>query len=205
MAALAGALERHGLALRRAKAPWHMTAPSKIMLRIGGAAFASMANEHVEFRKSEALEVAVLANETVLRGEPEAVGRAHALCAEVYGPRPVLQTFAADSRDLESQIKRVWSIYLEQPRAHRHAARLEARVREIAAGLSAKNLPWDEWQTIYRMLLQLDRALRGDPALLDQAALEEKPMDEKKLPLPGPRNLTRLADQPLAVPSRSRG
>ena len=200
MAALAGALERHGLALKRARAPWHMTAPSKIMIKIGGAAFAHMAGDHVEYRANERLAVAVLPNETILRGEPEAVGRAHALCAEVYGPRAVLQTFAADSRALEQQIKRVWSIYREQPRAHREAAPLRARVSEIAAGLSQKNLPWDEWQTVYRMLLQLDRALRGEQALLDSAGQEEKPMDEKKVALPGPRNMQRLAEQPVAVP-----
>src|SRR5207237_9408601 len=79
MAALAGELGNHGSALRKADAPWHMTAPSKIMLKIGGAAFASMANEHVEFRTSAVLAVAVLAKETTLRGKPEATGCAQAL------------------------------------------------------------------------------------------------------------------------------
>ena len=199
MAALAGELGNHGYALRKADAPWHMTAPSKIMLKIGGAAFASMANEHVEFRTSDVLEVAVLANETVLRGKPEATGCAQALCTEVYGPRPVIQTFAAESRELEAQIKRVWSIYREQPHAHRGSHALTGRVEEIAAELSEKNLPWDEWQVVYRLLLQLDRVLRGDGALLKRAA-KEKPMDEGKLPLPGPRNMERLPDRPIAVP-----
>lgn len=203
MAALAEALERHGIVLRKADAPWHMTAPSKIMLKIGGAAFASMANEHVEYRKNDDLAVAVLANETVLRGQPGLVARAHALCAEIYGPRPIMQTFNPVSRDLEQQIKRVWSIYCEQPRAHRRAAALTARVGEIARDLSNSNLPWDEWQTVYRMLLQLDRALRGEPGLLNAAAAtEETEMDEKKgaLPLPGPRNMERLPNQPVTVP-----
>jgi hypothetical protein len=203
MAALAEQLERHGIRLERAEAPWHMTAPSKIMLKIGGAAFASMANEHVEFRKNDELQVAVLANETILRGKPDAVAAAHAFAAEVYGPRPVIQTFNAESRELEQHIKRVWSIYLERPEDHRGSARLEARVQEIARDLSAQNLPWDEWQTVYRLLLQLDRALRGDRGLLEQQdSIEESAMDEstKKLPLPGPRNMQRLPDQPLAVP-----
>ncbi|MCA1825761.1 MAG: phage holin family protein [Myxococcales bacterium] len=200
MAALAGQLAAHGYSLRKAEAPWHMTAPSRIMLKIGGAAFASMANEHVEFRKSEVLEVAVLANETILRGKPDAVGRAQALAAEVFGPRPIIQTFDAESRELEKQIKRVWSVYREQPRAHRSSAALTARVNDIAGELSTKNLPWDEWQMIYRLLLQLDRALRGDAALLEHAVAKEEPMDEGKLPLPGPRNMERLPERPIAVP-----
>ena len=76
---------------------------------------------------------------------------------------------------------------------------MTGRVEEIAAELSEKNLPWDEWQVVYRLLLQLDRVLRGDGALLKRAA-KEKPMDEGKLPLPGPRNMERLPDRPIAVP-----
>jgi hypothetical protein len=56
MAALAGTLERHGIALRPATAPWHQTAPAKILLKIGGRPFASMATEHVEYRRNEELE-----------------------------------------------------------------------------------------------------------------------------------------------------
>ena len=200
MVALAGQLEQHGILVQRAEAPWHMTAPSKIMLKIGGAAFASMANEHVEFRENDELQVAVLANETVLRGKPDLVGKAQAFCTEVYAPRPVIQTFDAEARDLERQIKRVWSIYREQPHAHRDSTALDSRVKELAAGLSTKNLPWDEWQIVYRLLLQLDRALGGDPALLEHATPKENAMAEEKVPLPSPRNMQRLPEQPLAVP-----
>lgn len=190
MDALAEALEEHGLALGRAEAPWTMTAPSKIMLKIGGAAFASMANEHVEYRASPELSVAVLANETVLRGKPKQVGLARALATEVYGPRPIIQTFDAEARVLETHIKRVWSIYLEAPRAHQHSRVLQGRLRELSAELSIRNPPWDEWQIIYRLLLQLDRAMRGDQPLLEEATdhveIEENAMEKNKLALPVP-------------------
>lgn len=201
MTVLADVLATHGLPLRPAEAPWYLTAPSKIMLKIGGAAFASMASEHVEYRANPDLALMVLANETVLRGKPEAVGHARALAAEVYGPRPVIQTFNPDARDLEQHIKRVWSIYLERPRAHQHSAVLDRRLHELSAGLAAKNLPWDEWQIIYRLLLQLDRALRGHEPLLEESTYhpEENAMAETKdrPALPGPRNMTRL---PEALP-----
>jgi hypothetical protein len=199
MATLAEVLQQHGIALRPAKAPWYMTAPSKIMLKIGGAAFASMANEHVEYRANDGLAVTVLANETVLRGKPELVGRARALCAEVYAPRPVIQTFDAEARDLEAHIKRAWSIYLEQPRAHRRSNVLERRLRELSAEFAAKTLPWDDWQIIDGLLLRFDRALRGHEPLLAEPTFhaEENAMDKtEKLALPGPRNATRLPDQP---------
>jgi len=142
-----------------------------------------MASEHIEYRRNQELEVTVLPHETILRGVPARVGHARALCAEVYGPRPILQTFGAEARDLETHAKRVWSIYCEQPRAHRRSQALGRRVMELSARLSRLNLPWDEWQVLYRLLLQVDRALDGDEPLLEHARrLEDTDMEEKALP-----------------------
>ena len=205
MAALADELARNGIVLRPAKPPWYQTAPSMILLKVGGRAFAAMASEHVEYRQHQELALTVLPNETILAGRPVQVGRARALCSEVYGPRPIIQTFDANAREIEAHAKRVWAIYCEQPRAHRHASVLRDRVTELAAELSRQNLPWDEWQIIYRLLLQVDRALRGEEPLLEYAQrMEERDMAEEKLPLPGPRNVAKLpARQSLqtAVPA----
>ncbi len=174
---------------------------AKILLRIGGRPFAAMASEQVEYRRNDELEVTVLPNETILRGVPVLVGHARALCAEVYGPRPIIQTFDADARELEAHAKRVWAIYLEQPRAHRRSDILERRVIELSAQLSRLNLPWDEWQIIYRLLLQLDRAMRGDEPLLERAQrLEESDMAEEKLALPAPRDMEKLPAGTEGVP-----
>lgn len=166
MEALAGTLFTHGISLAVAKPPWHMVAPSKLLLKIGGKAFAHLVTEHVEFRRNDRLEVAVLPNEAVLSGMPDEVARARALSAEVYAPRPVAQTFDPAAQDLEMQIKRVWSVYLERPHAHARAPALLGRVDEIAMELAGLNLPADEWQIVYRLLLQLDRALRGARPML---------------------------------------
>ena len=127
-----------------------------------------------------------------LRGVPVVVGQARALCTEVYGTRPIIQTFDAGARDLEWHAKRVWAIYLEQPDAHERSDVLEHRVTELSAQLSRLNLPWDEWQIIYRLLLQVDRAVHGDEPLLEHAQrVEERDMADEKA-LPAPRNIEKL-------------
>jgi hypothetical protein len=180
-----------------------MSAPSKILFKLGGQAFAGMVSDCIEYRRGEALEVAVLPNETLLYGKPAEVARAHALCAEVFAPRPVMQTFDARAQDLERQIKRVWTVYRDAPHAHERAPALLARLTEIAHDLADSNLPWDEWQLVFRLTLQLDRALRGDPPLLEKPSKESTPMAENKVPLPSPRTIQRLPDAPsidVAVP-----
>jgi len=203
MEALARELEQDGISLQPHKAPWYQQAPAKILLRIGGKPFAAMASEHIEYRRNEELEVTVLPHETVLRGVPARVGQARALCAEVYGPRPILQTFSAQARDLETHAKRVWSIYCEQPRAHRRSQALGGRVMELSAQLSGLNLPWDEWQVLYRLLLQVDRALDGDEPLLQHARrLEDSDMEEKALlPAGNRKSLPETRGLQTAVPA----
>ena len=191
MAALADELERNDIRVQAARPPWYQTAPSRILLKIGGRPFASMASEHVEYRRNRELEVTVLPNETILRGVPVMVGKSRALCTEVYGPRRILQCFAPGARELEAHAKRVWAIYLEQPHAHRRSDVLERRITELSAELSRLNLPWDEWQIVYRLLLQVDRALHGDEPLLQHAQhTEDMHMPDNKLPPPRePRRL----------------
>ena len=213
MGALAGTLGAHGIALLQATPPWTLTAPSRILLKIGGQAFAHLVTGHIEYRKNQRLEVAVMPNEAVLRGKPDEVARARALALEVYAPREVSETFTPTAQLLEKQIKRVWSVYLEQPRQHQASTALVGRVNEIAAELARTNLPPDEWQVVYRLLLQLDRALRGDRPLLtrpiDHHPEEGRSMNERKPPgpapvaLPSPRTMSKEVGTlplPVAVP-----
>ena len=196
MRALVGSLAAHDIQVREASPPWTMTAPSKILLRIGGQAFAHMVTEHIEYRKNDRLEVAVMPNEAVLSGKPDEVARARALAMEVYAPREVSETFSPVAQGLEKQIKRVWSVYLEKPHQHRSAPALVGRVNEIASELAESNLPPDEWQVVYRLLLQLDRALRGDRPLLTKPFVhpeEGASMADRKTLAPGPA--------PVALPS----
>lgn len=210
MGALAGTLAAHGITLRKAEPPWAMTAPSKILLKVGGQAFAHLVTEHIEYRKNDRLELAVLPNEAVLRGSPEEVARARALAMEVYAPREVSETFSPAAQSLEKQIKRVWAVYAEKPAQHRGSPALVARVDEIAAELAETNLPPEEWQIVYRLLLQLDRSLRGARPLLSKPANPEEGRnmaDPKvltpggaKVALPSPRTMSKdVLTPPLSV------
>lgn len=200
-------LAAHGLFLSFAEPPWTMTAPSKVLHKLGGRAFKSMVGERMHFLRGGALEIAQPGNEMLLRGKEAEVARAHALAAEVLAPRDVLQLFDPRAQSLERQIKRVWSVYAENPHAHARARILTVRRDEIAAELFETPLEYEDWQVVYRELLQLDRALRGEPGLLamvksnsrSNPGSKEERMEAKKpgnpaegvtpaaIPLPPPR------------------
>ncbi|GAC1346987.1 MAG: hypothetical protein NVSMB23_25540 [Myxococcales bacterium] len=164
--AMLATLAAHGIFLGRAQPGWTLTAPTRVLQKLGGRAFSSMVGERIHFLRGATLEIAQPGNEMLLRGKDSELARAHALAAEVLAPRDVLQVFDPRAQSLEKQIKRVWSVYADNPRAHVRAPVLRARRDEIARELFETSLEYDEWQVVYRELLQLDRALRGEPALL---------------------------------------
>lgn len=204
--AMRQSLAAHGLRLDYARPYRTLTAAPWILQHLGGRAFASAAGAQVLLLRRERLEVVVTANELQLRGAPAELAQAHALATEVLGPREPLQTLDARAQALERQIKRVWSVYRENPRAHARSRALLSRRDQIAGELYRTELDYDDWQVVYRELLQLDRALRGEPALLDAAGSKEEGMNEKKdvpaVPLPGPggnRSLEQLSTRELVA------
>jgi hypothetical protein len=192
MSAFAAALSLHGIELRSADPPWYMTAPGSMLKKIGGRAFANFVGARPEYRVSPELEVNLNPNELLLRGKDPALLRAQAVSQEVMAPRCIFATMDIRAQDLERQIKRVWRVYHERPGEHRAASTLIARRDDIARELSRSDVPFDEWQIVYRELLQLDRALRGDGALMVRVASEdsreeESMATEKELEIEGAR------------------
>lgn len=52
--------------------------------------------------------------------------------------------------------------------AHEKSPRLEGRVKEISTEMGNLHIPYDEWQVLYRQTLQTDRAIQGQPPVLEQ-------------------------------------
>jgi Putative Actinobacterial Holin-X, holin superfamily III len=193
---LVSALAAYGIVLHRDKPPWTMTAPAGVMRKLGGRAFASFVSEGTLYHHGDGLQLNLNPNELLVRGKPARVLRAQTIAQEVIAPRDALMTMDAKARDLERQIKRVWVVYAEEPHQHRESGVLLERVREIARELAQSDVPFDEWQIVYRELLQLDRTLRGEPPLLAQ----EEEMAEEKRPA---TNAERIALPPRTpVPAR---
>jgi hypothetical protein len=86
----------------------------------------------------------------------------------------MLQTTSVEAQDIERQIQRVWAIFRQNPDAHRNARPLTSRLNDIAAEISQRALPFDEWQVVYRQALQLARALSDEPQLIERTLGEQE-------------------------------
>jgi len=166
---IAATLNRHGLEVDPTTPSWSDTAPSRILSRLGGPSFdAYVPQRFAQFRGSR-LEVMLYPNGLLLRGSEQETAWAHGLLVEALTDAPAYQTFDPAAQDIERQIRRVWAVFGENPPAHTGASVLESRLDEIVREIRELPVGYDEWQIVYRQALQLDRALRGRPQLLEAA------------------------------------
>lgn len=188
-ALIAETLRRHGIAVISLRPPWWSALPTRILLRLGGGALSGLlAAESAYFQAGE-LELALYPNALLLRGPLAAAARAHVLVVEALTGRPdMFQTATEEGQDLERQIQRVWAAYRREPDAHRNAWALRSRLEAITAEMARQPLAFDEWQTVYRQVLQLDRALAGRPQPLEERLVgKEHVMTTSMAPTPAPR------------------
>jgi len=167
-------LKRHGIEMATVEPPWWAALPSQILQRLGQGAFTGyIADQSAYFRSGE-LQAVLYPNALLLRGPDSAVTRAHAVAIEALTGHPdMFQTVSSEAQELERQIQRVWSAYRLNPEAHENAGPLLSRFDEIATEVARRPLPFDDWQVVYRQVLQLGRALGGRRQLLEVTLTKE--------------------------------
>jgi hypothetical protein len=191
-------LRRRGFPVEAARPPWWSALPSKLVHSVGRSALASYVPEHTAYFRGGELEVVLYPNALLLRGPVDETARAHGVLVEALTGRPgILQTTSGEAQDIERQIQRVWTIYREQPEAHRNAWSLSSRLDEIGADLAGRAVAFDEWQVIYRQLLQLDRALGGDPQIIERALGEDEAVPAAVAETAGDPDSRRLSTREL--------
>jgi Putative Actinobacterial Holin-X, holin superfamily III len=166
-AEIAATLDEHGFEVREATPGWWMTLPSRILLRLGGPAFQAYVPARLAYYRGPRLEVALYPSALLLRGPEQDTAWAHGIVVEALTDAPAFQTFDPGAQSIEQQIRRVWTVYEENPAAHQGSTVLLGRLGEITEEIGRLPVPYDEWQVVYRQALQLGRALRGDRQLLE--------------------------------------
>jgi hypothetical protein len=189
-AAVERVLDRHGFPVDAAEAPWWVSAPSRILLWLGGPAFRDYVPRRLAYFRGDRLEVALYPSGLLVRGPAQETAWAHGVLVEALSEAPAYQTFDPGAQDVERQIRSVWRVFRENPGAHRDSRWLEARLGEIARAIRALPVDYDEWQIVYRQALQLGRALHGQSQLLEGeiAAGSAEPGPRKEVAMTFVRN-----------------
>jgi hypothetical protein len=175
-------LSRHGFDLHPAAPGWWVSAPTRLLNWFGGDAFRTYVPNHIEHFVSPALTVSMYPTGVLLRGSRQRVTWAHGLIAEAVAHTDGLQTSDPKAQQIERQLHRLWKQYDGAPPSARAGQVLRSRLDDIIRGLGALDVDFEDWQVLYRQILQVERAIGGQRQLIDDEASAAASGDADRLP-----------------------
>lgn len=160
-----------------------LSGPPKLLDAIAGRGLGELVPDRLMILGGEGIEVLVYPSDLAISGTRDRVARARAALASRVGQAPAYLTTTAEAQAVEDVLDRI-----------RDDARIEPgpvtlrRLGEIDERLASLVVPYEEWQILYRLRLQIERDTRR---AMDNAAEElliDEPDDE-----PSPRSAVPLA------------
>lgn len=169
-------LEEHGRVVGRARPPWWLTAPLRVLSAMDHDAFQSRVPADLAYFAGRDLTLALYPSGLLIRGRPDVLAPAQGLVVEGVSDLDVWQTSDPRAQAIERRIARLWQAARGTTTGPPESVPA-ARLREIVREIEALPIAYDEWQIIYRKALQVSRALEGKPQLLAGLIHQEETME----------------------------
>ncbi|HUQ42137.1 MAG TPA: hypothetical protein VM052_06530 [Candidatus Limnocylindrales bacterium] len=138
---LRAALERAGIIVRHTFAPWPLTLPGRILALVGGAGVRALVPQHLSQLRAPDFIMTVHPMDLTLSGKKRALAKGRAALVRELTFTQAYQTWSKEAHEIEDALTA--------------AAEGDADVAAIAKRLDGLDLPFEEWEILYRMVLQV--------------------------------------------------
>ena len=163
------ALRRAGVEVQPRRAPWPYEVPGKVLALFGGPGVGALVPPRLVMLVSRELEIVIHPTDLAVQGAKRAVARARAALVRELTFTKAYQTWSIEAQRIEDELMR--------------AARGQADLDAVAKRLEVVDLPFEEWEILYRLLLQV--RLRTSPVETDALVAEEEPVPNLRQRLRG--------------------
>ncbi len=154
---LEDALDQSGLGVSRRAAPMVLSVPGQLLAAIAGGSVRSLVPTRIWVLVRPDLEVTLHPSDILVAGTGLRVAQARAAIAARLTTTSAHLTTSAESRGIEDRIEAIAPGPSVDPAPWGTPNARE--LREIDQALSQTMLPYDEWEILYRMRLQVERDL----------------------------------------------
>jgi hypothetical protein len=157
LADLEAVIDRAGLDVQPKPAPAVLSLPPRLLDRVAGKALGGLVPDRLMTLNGRELEVLVYPSDVAIAGSKDAMARARAAIAAELTDSPAYLTTSAESERVEDEIRKVADARHDAESGD--AAALRRRLRELDREIARLPVPFDEWETVYRQRLQVERDL----------------------------------------------
>ena len=167
------ALGDAGVGVHRVKAPAALTIPPKLLAAVGGAAVAALVPDELISLEGKSFSALVYPSDIALLGEKAVVARARAAIVARLTLTEAYLTAAKETQVIEDRLAKIGN-------AGPGAVPADT-FRQIDEQLAALTVAYDDWETLYRLRLQVENQTR-----LPNASEPGTGSPEVTAPQPGP-------------------
>jgi len=157
------AISDAGIEIEPRDAPAVMVVPGKVLATVAGTSVRGLLPDRLVRLVGKDVEVLIYPSDVAISGKQQVTARVQAALASRLTTAKAWLTMSADAQAIEDRLGRVAK---DRPDGVQRAEALN----EIDHHLATKELPYDEWEVLYRQRLQVERDL-----LLGRQPGEEMP------------------------------
>ena len=157
LAALEDVLDRAGLDVTKKPAPGVVSMPPRLLDAVAGRALGGLVPDRLMLLAGQQLEVLVYPSDVAISGTKAATARARAAIASRLTDTPAYMTTSAEAQHVEDLIRDAAGD--ADDRDVQSVQARVARLRALDPVLARLTVPFEEWETLYRQRLQVERDL----------------------------------------------
>ena len=156
------AVSAAGLEVEARAAPSTMSAPAKWLTRVAGKDASSLVPDRMVQLHGPDLDILIYPMDLLIAGKPREVARARAAMASRLTTSAAHLTISAEAQRVEDRLSSLVRPSAASPDIRpRYDERAEATLASIDETLASIDIPYDEWEVLYRQRLQVERDLRA--------------------------------------------
>jgi hypothetical protein len=152
VADLEAALDDAGLDVDHGDAPEILSVPGRLIGAIAGPGVKALVPDKLVQLTNPNLEIQLYPSDIAIAGQEILVTRARAALASRLASTSAFLTTSAEAEAIEARLERL-------ARSHPSASRAAAELASIDHDLATVKIPYEEWETLYRIRLQVERDL----------------------------------------------
>ena len=186
-------LDQRGWSTQRQQASWLLRFPTRLLTFFASGAIDDLVAENLTVLRAPSLEVVLHPADLVINGKKEDVVHARAAITEQLSFSEAHLTWTKEGNELEDQLNDLWR-RIKGTKGRSYWTRAAASLQEIDRELGRLEVPFEEWEVLFRTKLLLERELLGAIASFSEETqqlpheyvkhavarlLEEDPTEEK--------------------------
>ena len=171
------ALEAGGFAVQRRQASWMLRYPTKVLTTLAGGAVDDLVADRLTSLESDKLEVLLHPSDLVINGGEKEASRANAIIAQQVAFSRAYMTWDKEANELEDRLRKIWVTLRKQSKRPGVVEHNASRLAAVEHDLQQLDLPYEEWEVLFREKLMVERAL-----LQLKARLVDRPIEPTEAP-----------------------